>query len=81
MSDRKVDVVVMEVSSQSLKLDRVTEIQFDSAIFTNLGEDHISPNEHPDFEDYYNCKKKLFSMCKEGFVNIDDKKVKNLLTQ
>lgn len=79
MADRKVDIVVMEVSSQSLKLDRVTEIQFASAIFTNLGEDHISPNEHPSLEDYYNCKKKLFTMCKEGFVNIDDKKGEELI--
>ena len=47
--------VVMEVSSQSLKLDRVAGCNFDMAVFTNFSEDHISPKEHPDMEDYLKC--------------------------
>ena len=66
------EYVVMEVSSQSLKLHRVDGCKFDLVVFTNLSEDHISPNEHPDMEDYFNSKLKLFNMCKTGFVNIDD---------
>lgn len=72
MVKEKVDVVVMEVSSQSLKLDRVTGCDFDIGVFTNFAQEHISPNEHPDMEDYYSSKLKLFNMCKVGFTNADD---------
>ena len=72
MANEKVDAVVMEVSSQSLKLDRVVGCNFDMAIFTNFHKDHISEKEHPDMEDYFNSKLKLFEMCDTGFVNVDD---------
>ncbi len=68
-------VVIMEVSSQSLKLNRVAGCDFDIAVFTNFSEDHISAKEHPDMEDYFNSKLKLFEMCKCGFINVDDLKV------
>ena len=63
---------VMEVSSQSLKLHRVDGCDFNIGIFTNFYEDHISEKEHPNMEDYFNSKLKLFKMCKYGFINIDD---------
>ena len=69
------DSVVMEVSSQSLKLNRVAGCQFDIAVFTNFSEDHISPKEHPNMQDYFESKLKLFKMCKCGFVNVDDLQV------
>ena len=72
MAKEKCEAVVMEVSSQSLKLHRVDGCEFDIGIFTNFSEDHISPKEHPNMEDYFNSKMKLFSMCKHGFVNADD---------
>lgn len=72
MADEGVEVVVMEVSSQSLKLHRVDGCEFDIVLFTNFSEDHISPNEHPDMKDYFNSKLKLFEMCKTGLVNVDD---------
>ena len=72
MVDEGVEVVVMEVSSQSLKLHRVTGCEFDYVVFTNFSEDHISPNEHPDMKDYFESKLKLFKMCKNGIVNTDD---------
>lgn len=72
MVNEGVEVVVMEVSSQSLKLHRVDGCQFDIVLFTNFSEDHISPNEHPDMQDYLQSKLKLFKMCKTGIVNIDD---------
>ncbi len=75
MVKEKVDTVVMEVSSQSLKLHRVDGCNFDIGVFTNFSEDHISKNEHPDMEDYFNSKLKLFDMCKYGFINADDFKV------
>ncbi len=72
MLDEGVEVVVMEVSSQSLKLHRVDGCQFDIVLFTNFSEDHISEKEHPTMEDYFNSKLKLFKMCKTGIVNVDD---------
>ena len=72
MVDEGVEVCVMEVSSQSLKLHRVDACQFDIALFTNFSEDHISEKEHPTMEDYFNSKLKLFEMCKTGIVNADD---------
>lgn len=81
MVKEKVEYVVMEVSSQSLKLNRVYGLQFEIGVFTNFYKDHISLKEHSDMEDYFNSKLKLFSMCKKGFVNFDDfkgMKVKSL---
>ena len=72
MADEGVDAVVMEVSSQSLKLHRVDGCDFDIVAFTNFSEDHISPKEHPDMEDYFQSKLKLFKMCKTGITNVDD---------
>ncbi len=72
MAEEGCEAVVMEVSSQSLKLNRVYGCDFDMAIFTNFSEDHISAKEHPDMEDYFNSKLKLFEMAKVGFVNSDD---------
>ena len=72
MADEGVDAVVMEVSSQSLKLHRVDGCDFDIVVFTNFSEDHISPKEHPDMEDYFQSKLKLFKMCKTGITNVDD---------
>lgn len=66
------DSVVMEVSSQGLMLHRTAGIPFEIGIFTNLGEDHIGPNEHKDFEDYKRCKGLLFKQCRIGIGNVDD---------
>ena len=75
MVKEKVDTVVMEVSSQSLKLHRVDGCDFNIGVFTNFSEDHISEKEHPDMQDYFNSKLKLFDMCKKGFINVDDYQV------
>ena len=72
MVEDKVEYVVMEVSSQSLKLNRVDKCNFDMVIFTNLSEDHISEKEHANMKEYFETKLKLFEMCKVGFVNSDD---------
>lgn len=72
MVDAGCDCVVMEVSSQGLMLHRTAGIPFEIGIFTNLGQDHIGPNEHADFEDYKRCKGLLFKQCKLGIANVDD---------
>lgn len=73
MVDNGLDSVVMEVSSQGLMLDRVAGVDFDYGIFSNLSRDHIGPNEHSSFEEYAMWKSKLFTMCKTGIFNADDK--------
>lgn len=80
MAVSKVDYVVMEVSSQSLKLNRVLGSNFDYAIFTNLYKDHISLKEHTDMNDYFESKLKLFSMAPKGFVNADDFKCNKIIS-
>lgn len=75
MVDDGCQLVVMEVSSQSLKLHRVAGCEFYAGLFTNFSEDHISPKEHPDMEDYFNSKLELMKMCKYGFINADDLQV------
>ena len=72
MAEAGCEAVVMEVSSQSLKLHRVAGCDFDIGIFTNFSEDHISPKEHPDMQDYFSSKVQLFKMCKSAFINADD---------
>lgn len=71
MKNKGADTVVMEVSSQGLKLNRVAASDFDIGVFTNFSKDHIGENEHPDMEDYLESKLKLFQLAKKGLVNID----------
>ena len=78
MVEAGVEYVVMEVSSQSLKLHRVDGCDFNIAVFTNFSEDHISANEHPDMKDYFESKLKLFKMCDNGIINVDDLQVSKI---
>ena len=79
MVDEGCEYVVMEVSSQGLKLGRTATIIFDYGIFTNLEEDHIGPKEHADLEEYIRCKGELFKQCRCGIVNSDDQYVMQVL--
>lgn len=73
MIDNGVKYLAMEISSQSLKLKRWEGIIFDYAIFTNMSLDHVGGDEHSDYDDYVNCKSRLFKQTKHGIYNIDDK--------
>lgn len=79
MVDSGCKCVVMEVSSQGLMLHRVAGFIFDYGIFTNLEPDHIGPNEHKDFEDYAECKSRLFRQCRQGIFNGDDAHLDRIL--
>lgn len=63
--------LVMEASSQALKYERTYGVEFAVGAFTNIGEDHISPIEHPTFEDYFSSKLKLFAQSHIAVVNLD----------
>ena len=72
MVEEKVDIVILEVSSQAMVLDRVTGIKFDATLFTNLTEDHISPKEHKDMEDYFNAKLSLMKLSPYIVTTLDN---------
>lgn len=63
--------LTMEVSSQSYKVNRVYGIRFNIGAFLNISEDHISPIEHPSFEDYLNCKLQLLKNSDIAVINYD----------
>ena len=79
MADAGVEIVVMEVSSQALMLHRTAGIDFELGIFTNIEPDHIGPAEHPDFENYLDCKRRLFRQCRVGILNADDEHFREML--
>jgi UDP-N-acetylmuramoyl-L-alanyl-D-glutamate--2,6-diaminopimelate ligase len=65
------DAVVMEVSSHALSLHRADAIHWSVAVFTNLTQDHL--DFHPDMEDYFLAKRRLFEAGPEiAIVNVDD---------
>ncbi len=78
MRDKNIQVVVMEVSSHALAENRVAGIEFDTAIFTNLTQDHL--DFHGTMENYLRAKTKLFDMVsrrgrkqnKTAVINVDD---------
>lgn len=72
MADSGCRIVIMEVSSQALKLHRTDEIPFAVGVFTNLGFDHIGTYEHADHAEYKRCKARLFRQCTYGLLNQDD---------
>ena len=78
MVKENVDIAVVEVSSQAMKLDRVTGCDFDTVLFTNLSEDHISPKEHKDMDDYFNAKLSLVKLAPTVVVNLDNEYTKKV---
>lgn len=71
--------VVMEVSSQALKMGRVHSVNFDVGVFLNISEDHISPIEHKDFNDYFESKLKIFKHSKLACINLDSDHVDRVI--
>ena len=77
--NNNINVVVMEVSSHALSMKRVNGLLFDTAIFTNLTQDHL--DYHKTIDNYRSEKEKLFSMCKNAIINIDDKHSKYFIKE
>ena len=76
-----IDFLEMEVSSQALKYDRVLGMRFNVGVFMNISEDHISPNEHADFEDYLSSKMKMFAITDTAVVNLDSDCIERVLKE
>lgn len=78
MKDSGISHAVMEVSSHSLAQHRVDNVEFDTAVFTNLTQDHLDL--HGTMDDYFAAKALLFvrlgtnavKSSKVAVINIDD---------
>ena len=70
-ADNGMRYLVMEVSSQAYKVERVYGLTFDVAAFLNISPDHISPIEHPTFEDYLDCKRRIVRNCRALVLGAD----------
>lgn len=79
MVDAGCNYVVMEISSHALDQERVYGLHFELAIFTNLTQDHL--DYHGDMESYFKAKCKLFQICNNAVVNIDDDYGKRLYNE
>ena len=69
----------MEVSSQAIKYKRIYGLEYQVGCYLNIGEDHISEHEHPNFEDYFTSKLQLFQSCKTMCVNLDGAHIERVL--
>lgn len=67
--------VVMEVSSQALKMERAGGIRPKYSAFLNISPDHVSEKEHPNFKDYFESKLKIFRGAEKSFVNLNSDSV------
>lgn len=80
MKNKKVSHVTMEVSSSSLELSRVENVDFDIVAFNNISREHIDL--HGSFEDYFNVKSSLVTNAKKSawsVLNIDSPMLKDLI--
>lgn len=64
------EIIVMEVSSHSLALEKVFPIPFEVAIFTGLSMEHL--DFHGTMERYFKEKEKLIERSKYSIINCDD---------
>lgn len=72
--------ITMEVSSHSIDMHRVEDVDIDIAVFTNLTPEHL--DFHKTMENYLNSKKKLFknlNASKTSVINNDDLYYKKII--
>lgn len=80
MQKEKLKYCIMEVSSHSLDQERVRDVKFHTAVFTNLTQDHL--DYHHNLDEYFKAKAKLFTNLRSkswAIINKDDKYGKKLL--
>ncbi len=73
LKELKIENVLLEASSHGLKQHRLSNIKFNTALFTNLTRDHL--DYHKSFKDYLNSKLILFNklLNKNGNIVFDEK--------
>ncbi|MBT1181116.1 UDP-N-acetylmuramoyl-L-alanyl-D-glutamate--2,6-diaminopimelate ligase [Bifidobacterium sp. CP2] len=70
-ADNGMTHLVMEISSQAYKIQRIYGLTFDVGAFLNISPDHISPIEHPTFEDYFHCKRQIIANSRTMVIGAD----------
>jgi len=80
LKDKGALQVAMEVSSHGLDQGRVDAVDFDVAVFTNIGRDHL--DYHGDIQSYREAKRQLFEQpnLKAAVINLDDEFGRQLAT-
>ncbi len=79
--DNNVKFLTMEVSSQAVKSHRVFDMHYDVGVFLNIDDDHISPEEHPTWDDYFLCKLGLFKLSEVAVANADDEHSNEIIAE
>lgn len=79
MAKQGTQVVIMEVTSHALAMERCAPIRFDLGIFTNISRDHL--DFHGSMENYFAAKKKLIGMSDRILINADDAMLATLRVQ
>jgi len=74
LEHQEISHLALEASSHGLDQFRLDSVKFTGAIFTNLSHDHL--DYHKNIENYFHCKKRLFTeILKKNSsiaINIDD---------
>ncbi len=71
-------VVVMEVTSHALALEKTYPLRFEVGIFTNLTPEHL--DFHSTMEAYFAAKRQLFTAVDQAVINANDPWGRRLLT-
>jgi len=72
LQQKSIQHLAIEVSSHALQQNRVANLHFELAVFTNLSQDHL--DYHHTIDNYFDCKSQLFlnNNLKKAIVNYDD---------
>jgi UDP-N-acetylmuramoyl-L-alanyl-D-glutamate--2,6-diaminopimelate ligase len=83
LENQDISHLALEASSHGLDQFRLDGVKFTGAIFTNLSHDHL--DYHKNIENYFNCKKRLFTEILQNnsavAINIDDNFGKRLFNE
>ena len=77
---QNIDNIIIEATSHGLAQNRIANVAFNIAVFTNLSRDHL--DYHQTMQHYFSCKTQLFLdyPITSAIVNIDDAWGKKLAT-
>ena len=79
LRQRDIDTVVIEASSHGLVQGRLNGLTVDTAVFTNLGHDHL--DYHGSHTEYMRAKRRLFEFdsLQTAIINADDKHAESMI--
>ena len=75
MAKNGVRFVVFEMTSMAMQRGLHKRHHFDTCVYTNLSADHIGKYGHSTFDDYAECKSRLFTSCSTAVINGDDPRI------